>query len=109
MQKVMLIGAGGSGKSTLARTLGGLTNIPVYHLDVLHWKPDWTPTPNDEWDQIQNNLVKNDRWIIDGNYGRTIDIRMAEADTVIFLDLRKSGNFVRYRGKENEIIRSYII
>ncbi len=89
MKKIMLIGSGGSGKSTLARALGQITGLPVYHLDALHWKPGWIPTPNDEWDDLQEKLIKNEKWIIDGNYGRTLDIRMSEADTIIFFDLSR--------------------
>lgn len=87
MKRVMIIGSGGSGKSTLARKLGEITRLPVYHLDSLNWKPSWVPTPNDQWDELQKELVKEKEWIIDGNYGRTIDIRMSEADTIIFFDL----------------------
>jgi adenylate kinase family enzyme len=84
--KIMLIGSGGAGKSTLAIMLGDLADIPVYHLDALYWKPGWLPTPREEWDEVVRQLVKKDRWIIDGDYGRTLDIRMSEADTIIFLD-----------------------
>lgn len=89
MKKIALIGSGGSGKSTLARKLGDVTQLPVYHLDALHWKPRWIPTPEDEWHQFQQELTQKDEWIIDGNYGRTLDIRLAEADTIIFFDLSR--------------------
>lgn len=58
MKKVMLIGPGGSGKSTLSRKLGLLLKLPVYHLDALHWKQGWVPTPDDEWDDLQKELIK---------------------------------------------------
>ncbi len=87
MRKIIIVGCGGSGKSTLARKLGEMTKIPVFHLDALYWKPGWVPTPREEWHARQKVLVNQDQWIIDGNYGGTIDIRMAEADTIIFLDL----------------------
>jgi adenylate kinase family enzyme len=32
-------------------------------------------------------MVKQDRWVMDGNYGGTLDIRLAACDTVVFLDL----------------------
>lgn len=87
MEKVMIIGSGGSGKSTFARSLGEVTGLPVYHLDAIFWKPNWEPTPRDEMDELQTKLVREDKWIIDGNYGRTLEIRLQEADTVIFFDL----------------------
>ncbi|GMA62950.1 DNA topology modulation protein [Alicyclobacillus fastidiosus] len=86
MRKIAVLGSGGSGKSVLARKLGEITKIPVYHLDALYWKPGWTPTPYDEWRSLQTKLVKNDEWIIDGMYAKSLDIRAAAADTIIYLD-----------------------
>lgn len=89
MKKIVVIGSGGSGKSTLARQLGEITKLPVYHLDALFWKPGWTPMARDEWEQLQRELVRKSEWIIDGNYGSTLDIRMEAADTIIFFDLSR--------------------
>jgi len=87
MKKIMLIGSGGSGKSTLSKKIGEILNVPVYHLDQIFWKPGWGPTPEKEWDNLLRELVKKEKWIIDGNYSKTLDIRLKEADTVIFLDM----------------------
>lgn len=87
MQRVLIIGSGGSGKSTLARKLGKVTGLPVIHLDVEYWRPTWTETPDDEWQLRISELVKGERWIMDGNFGGTMDIRFAAADTIVFLDL----------------------
>jgi adenylate kinase family enzyme len=87
MRRVAIVGCGGSGKSVLARELGRRTGLPVIHLDTLFWSPDWQPTPPDEWRAIQERLVAEERWIIDGNYGGTMELRLAAADTVVFLDL----------------------
>lgn len=90
MKKIVLIGSGGSGKSTLARQLGEKLEINVYHLDALFWKPNWVGVPKDEQSKIQNDLVKEKEWIIDGNYGGTMDIRINAADTIIFLDIHRT-------------------
>ncbi|MEW9676322.1 DNA topology modulation protein [Lentibacillus sp. L22] len=90
MNKIILIGSGGSGKSTLARQLGAKLNLKVYHLDALFWKPNWVGVPRNEQRGIQNELVKNEKWIIDGNYGGTMDIRLNAADTIIFLDVHRT-------------------
>jgi adenylate kinase family enzyme len=87
VQRVAVIGNGGAGKSTLARRLGERTGLPVVHLDALYWRPGWEPTPSDEWRAVQAEVVARDRWIADGNYGRTLDLRLAAADTVLFLDM----------------------
>jgi Adenylate kinase and related kinases len=90
MNRILLIGSGGSGKSTLAtRKLGVKLHMKVTHLDALFWKPGWVETPRDEWIRIQKQLVEDDQWIIDGNYGGTMDIRLKTADTVIFLDFSR--------------------
>lgn len=87
MKKIVLIGSGGSGKSTLAKQLSRTLGIPVYHLDTLFWKPNWQAVPRAEQQQIQTDLISRDDWIIDGNYGGTMDLRLNAADTIIFLDL----------------------
>jgi adenylate kinase family enzyme len=89
MNRVAVIGSGGAGKSTLARRLGDLTGLPVYHLDCLMWKPGWVMRDNDEEDVILSEVAQRPRWIIDGNYGRTMPLRFASADTIIFLDLSR--------------------
>lgn len=86
MKRMMIIGCGGSGKSTLARQLGQILQLPVRHLDYYYWKPGWVPTPAEEWDPFQEKLVQEEQWIIDGNYNRTLDIRMRRADVIILLD-----------------------
>ena len=90
MKKIVLIGSGGSGKSTLARQLGEKLKINVYHLDALFWKPNWVGVTKDEQIKVQNDLVKKESWIIDGNYGGTMDIRLNAADTIIFLDIPRT-------------------
>lgn len=87
MKRVLVIGSGGSGKSVLARRLAGRTGLPLIHLDTLYWRPGWEETPKDEWEATVREFVDADRWIMDGNYGGTLDIRLAAADTVILLDL----------------------
>jgi adenylate kinase family enzyme len=86
MRRVLLIGVGGSGKSVLAATIAAQTGLPLIHLDALFWKPGWIETPRDEWRRIVEELVQADAWIMDGNYGGTLDLRLAACDTVLFLD-----------------------
>lgn len=106
MKKVVLIGPGGSGKSTLARQLGNKLTLNVYHLDALFWKPNWVGVPKDEQRKTQKDLVQKEEWIIDGNYGSTMDIRFNAADTIIFLDIhriicvyRAFKRMIQYRNK----------
>src|SRR2546423_2934048 len=88
MCKILLIGAGGSGKSVLAARIAAQTGLPLIHLDAVFWKPGWIETPRDEWKRIVEELVRRDAWVMDGNYGGTLDLRLAACDTVLFLDFR---------------------
>lgn len=86
MQKVMVIGCPGSGKSTFSRALQEITGLPLFHLDMLYWNADKTSVPESVFRERINNTIIKDRWIIDGNYGSTIDLRLQRCDTVFFLD-----------------------
>ena len=86
MQKVMIIGCPGSGKSTFARKLRDLTGLPLYYLDMLWHKPDRTNISKEEFDTRLIEITGRDRWIIDGNYRRTLRARMEQCDTVFLLD-----------------------
>ena len=87
MNRVVVIGSGGSGKSTFSRELGRVTGIPVIHLDREYWRPGWEETPKDEWKARVADMLEGERWIMDGNFGGTREMRMQAADTIIFLDL----------------------
>ncbi len=85
-KRILIIGSGGAGKSTLAVQLGGLLGLPVVHLDAEFWHPGWVKTPDEEWHCRVSELVQADRWLMDGNYGSSLALRLEAADTVIFLD-----------------------
>jgi Adenylate kinase and related kinases len=106
MKRIAIIGSGGAGKSTMARKLGQALNRDVSHLDALFWKPNWVGVPRQEQIIVQNELVKREEWIIDGNYGGTLDIRLNAADTIIYLDYprllcmyRALKRSIQYRNK----------
>jgi len=90
MERVLLIGSGGSGKTTLARRVAAAAALPLFHLDRLYWRPGWQPTPPDVWELTVSRVLAGDRWVIDGNYGGTLALRLAAADTAIFLDVPRS-------------------
>ncbi|MEM9986675.1 MAG: AAA family ATPase [Bacteroidota bacterium] len=87
MQRIMIIGSGGSGKSTLARRIHGLTGLPLVHLDSHYWLPNWVEMDKASWASKVAELAQGESWVIDGNYGGTMELRLARADTVIFLDM----------------------
>ena len=87
MKKVLVIGCPGSGKSTFARRLRDAAGLPLYHLDLLWHRPDRTTVSRDEFDAALAEILQKDRWIIDGNFSRTLERRLAECDTVYLFDL----------------------
>ena len=86
MKKIIVIGCPGSGKSTVSRDLHNKTGIPLYHLDMMYWNADKTTVENSVFLKSLCAVLEKDEWIIDGNYGTTMELRMAACDTVIFLD-----------------------
>jgi len=86
MKKIIVIGCPGSGKSTVSRALHNKTGIPLYHLDMMYWNADKTTVEKSLFIERLSVVLEKDKWIIDGNYGSTMELRMAACDTVIFLD-----------------------
>lgn len=86
MNRIMVIGCCGAGKSTFSKKLGQLTNLEVIHLDQYYWKPNWTESTPVEWRKTVEKLAEKPQWVMDGNYGGTMDLRIPKADTIIYLD-----------------------
>jgi adenylate kinase family enzyme len=86
VQRVLVIGSGGAGKSTFATRLARITGLPLIHLDQLFWQPGWIEPA---WKATVQQLVAAERWVMDGNFGGTLDERLQACDTVVFLDLSR--------------------
>lgn len=85
-RRVLIVGSGGSGKSTLARQLGARLELPVVHLDQHYFGPGWTEPIPTAWAATVDRLIAEKNWVMDGNYGGTMEQRIARADTVVVLD-----------------------
>ncbi len=86
MHKIIVIGSPGAGKSTFSRKLQVMTGLPLYHLDTVWDKPDKTTIKKEEFDAWLANVTKEERWILDGHYSRTLETRFQACDTVFLLD-----------------------
>ncbi len=87
MKRVIVIGCPGSGKSTFSRRLSEITGLTLYHLDLIYHRPDRTTIPREEFDRRLSDILARDEWLIDGNYGRTLEQRLAACDSVFLFDL----------------------
>lgn len=86
MLKAIIIGCPGAGKSVFARKLKDKTNLPLYYLDMLWHRPDRTHISREEFDAQLNAITQRERWLIDGNYLRTLGIRLQRCDAAFLLD-----------------------
>lgn len=105
MQRVMVIGCGGAGKSTFSKRLNQLIGLELIHLDQHYWQADWVETEASMWKKKVEELASKPSWIMDGNYGSTMDLRLKKADTVVYLDYstlsclwRITKRIIKYRG-----------
>lgn len=86
MTRVLVLGCPGSGKSTLSKALAKKLGLPLVHLDRLNWREGWQSVSREEFDRLLAAEIAKDEWIIDGNYSRTIGMRLARCDTAVYLD-----------------------
>jgi adenylate kinase family enzyme len=106
MERVLVIGSPGSGKSTLATAIARRTGLPLIHLDQHYWRPGWVAPDDESWAGQMLALAAGERWVMDGNYGGTLNLRLPRADTVVWLDLptrtclwRIARRALRHRGE----------
>lgn len=86
MDRILVIGSPGAGKSTLSHELAARTGLPLFHLDKLFWLPGWVERDRHEGRAELAGVLAGERWIIDGNYGSSLPMRITRADTVVWLD-----------------------
>ena len=95
MEKIIVIGISGAGKSVLSRKIGRKLQLPVYHLDAFFHLPGGEMLNRDAFVAQQEDMMTTDQWLIDGNYAGTLPMRLAQADTVIWLDFPSKLNTLR--------------
>lgn len=87
--RIAVIGNAGGGKTTLSRSLGLFYDVPVFHVDSIQYRNNWTYIPKTECDAILNEMAEREKWLIDGFGSKPVIQRRLElADTVVFVDFR---------------------
>lgn len=79
-KRIMIVGQAGSGKSTLARTMGSVLNLPVVHIDLIHWKSGWLERSGPEKDRLCSEVHAREKWIFEGGRLQTWPERLDRAD-----------------------------
>lgn len=111
MERICIIGGSGTGKTTLSTNLGRELNLPVYHIDGIHYLDNWEIRDKDERDKIILEKANQARWIIDGTYRSTLQQRLEKSDYIIYLDYSSLAQvigvmkrFLKNHNKEKEEI-----
>lgn len=97
MNKINVVGTSATGKSTFSRALAKRLELHYIELDNLFWLDDWQECPDEIFfAKIEAEIAQAQHgYVIDGNYTRSIPVKWAEIDTVIWLDLPFPVNFYR--------------
>lgn len=83
--KILIIGSPGTGKSTLSYQLSCHLNLPLYHLDDIFWQNSTSTISQHQFISEIKEIIILNKWIIDGNYSDSLEMRVIMADTVIWL------------------------
>lgn len=106
-KRIVIVGNNGSGKSFLAKELSVITGLPLIHLDMEFWRPNWEITPDEAWKKKQIELTSREEWIMDGTHTSTLEIRFQKADLIILLDINRlvclRGVMKRYGKKRTDM------
>ncbi len=89
---------GRAGKSSLGRAIANQRDVPHIDIDYIHHLPEWVERPEDEIRQIVTERLDGATrgWVYDGNHRSARDIVMAQANTVIVIDLPWPIMLARY-------------
>src|SRR5262245_34571879 len=114
MRRVAVFGNAGAGKSTLAKRLSELTGLPFHPIDLIRFPTGYRPKEKDggklsdeEYFKIHAELIKQDKWIIDGfDSVASAWERFSAADTLVYIDLPL---FTHYRWVTKRLVQGIFV
>jgi len=83
-KRIAIIGLPGSGKSTFAAKLGAELDLPTHHLDKHMFTAGGKKRNKQEFIAIQQEMLDQDAWIIEGCSTSTFEMRFAKAQTILY-------------------------
>lgn len=87
--RICVFGNTGSGKSTISKAIGKELDIPVIHLDRELLYDDFKKHPIEKKMEIQQKIIEQDSWVMDGNYMNIAGERVKRSSLVIFLNVSR--------------------
>lgn len=94
-ERINVVGTSGSGKTTFARELAKALDLPFYEMDQMFWQADWQPASDEELTREVREVTSQPKWVVDGNYTRTIPDKWKQVELVIWLDLSFARTVLR--------------
>ncbi|PWR08142.1 adenylate kinase, partial [Micromonospora sicca] len=96
---MLVVGSSGAGKSTLAREVARRLDLPLIHLDRHYWRPGWVDADDADFRADVAALAARPAWVMDGNYGATLDLRLPRADLLVLCDPPRLRCLARVLGR----------
>lgn len=90
-----MVGTSGSGKSTFSRELGAVLELPHHEMDEHYWLPGWQGRSDEDFQSRIAGVTAGEAWVLDGNYTRTIPVKWARVECVVWLDYSLPLTFFR--------------
>jgi len=105
LARVNVVGASGSGKSTFSKQLASRLEQPLVEMDALFWNPHWSESPDEVFFARLRSALAHPRWVLDGNYDRTVPIKWQDVTAVIWLDYSLPRTLLQ--GLERALFRAW--
>lgn len=84
--RINVIGTSGSGKTTFGRDLARVLNLQFIEMDAVFWGPEWYFPPDEEFFPKLTEILQGEKWVLDGNYTRTMGFKWDRVQAVVWLN-----------------------
>jgi len=103
MQRINVVGTSGSGKSHFSQRLAHSIACDYIEMDQLYWEKNWQEPSDEVFIEKLKTAISGESWVLDGNYNRTVSVKLAKADTIVWIDYSFSRTL--YQAVKRALIR----